>query len=266
MNSNKIKYLKINKSIMEGIEIKQCIRKEQSYKKHVHKELSIGLIEMGATVVEFGNESYRFEKNDLIIIPPLLSHRCSPDDIDQWQFIMVYIDPKYYESKMEFTKVTKIQGEAVSGFQDFITSMSDGMNSMRIEEQLIELLIQLENTSKKKTLFEYQSMDESKLLDIKEYIDYHYKEELSLHNLEEMFGINKFTLIRKFKTFFNTTPRAYKLQLKVAEAKKYLDNGVDVFEICEEMGFFDQSHFIREFKKMNGISPMEYKKIIGEKR
>jgi AraC-like DNA-binding protein len=249
MNSNKIKYLKINKSIMEGIEIKQCIRKEQSYKKHVHKELSIRLIEMGATVVEFGNESYR----------------CSPDDIDQWQFIMVYIDPKYYESKMEFTKVTKIQGEAVSGFLDFITSMSYGMNNMRMEELLIELLIQLENTSKKKTLFEYQSMDESKLLDIKEYIDYHFKEELSLHDLEKMFGINKFTLIRKFKTFFNTTPSAYKLQLKVAEAKKYLDKGVDVFEICEEMGFFDQSHFIREFKKMNGVSPMEYKKIIEEK-
>jgi YesN/AraC family two-component response regulator len=206
---------------MEGIEIKQCIRKEQSYKKHVHKELSIGLIEMGATVVEFGNESYR----------------CSPDDIDQWQFIMVYIDPKYYESKMEFTKVTKIQGETVSGFLDFITSMSYGMNNMRMEE----------------------------LLDIKEYIDYHFKEELSLHDLEKMFGINKFTLIRKFKTFFNTTPSAYKLQLKVAEAKKYLDKGVDVFEICEEMGFFDQSHFIREFKKMNGVSPMEYKKIIEEK-
>jgi hypothetical protein len=174
---------------MGDIEIKQCICKEQSYKKHVHKELSIGLIEMGTTVVEFGNESYRFEKNDLIIIPPLLSHRCSPENIDQWQFIMVYIDPKYYESKMEFTKVTKIQGEAVSGFLDFITSVSDGMNSMRIEELLIELLIQLENTSKK-------------------------------------------------KTFFNTTPSAYKLQLKVAEAKKYLDNGVDVFEICEEIGFF----------------------------
>jgi YesN/AraC family two-component response regulator len=166
---------------------------------------------------------------------------------------------------MEFTKVTKIQGEAVSGFLDFITSMSYGMNNMRMEELLIELLIQLENTSKKKTLFEYQSMDESKLLDIKEYIDYHFKEELSLHDLEKMFGINKFTLIRKFKTFFNTTPSAYKLQLKVAEAKKYLDKGVDVFEICEEMGFFDQSHFIREFKKMNGVSPMEYKKIIEEK-
>jgi len=44
MNSNKIKYLKINKSIMEGIEIKQCIRKEQSYKKHVHKELLSDLL------------------------------------------------------------------------------------------------------------------------------------------------------------------------------------------------------------------------------
>ncbi len=59
------------------------------------------------------------------------------------------------------------------------------MNNMRMEELLIELLIQLENTSKKKTLFEYQSMDESKLLDIKEYIDYHFKEELSLHDLEK---------------------------------------------------------------------------------
>ena len=75
------KTIEIYKSI-DGLEIKQCSRRQQSYKKHLHKELSIGLIERGSTVVDFGGEKFVFGKDDLIVIPPFLSHRCSPENIN----------------------------------------------------------------------------------------------------------------------------------------------------------------------------------------
>lgn len=265
MAVNKTKSIEIYKSI-EGVEIKQCEGKAQSYKKHLHKELSIGLIETGSTVVDFNRKTFELAKGDLIIIPPMLSHRCSPDDINIWQFIMIYIDPKYYEGRLNFAQVSKVQGDIVIRFRKFIDQISNEADEIRTEELLIYLLDELEHAVNKDNLFRFQLEDEAQIVLIKQYIEEHYKDEISLHDLEKTFNINKFILIRKFKTIVNTTPSAYKLQLKIAEAKKQLEAGRDVFEICEEVGFYDQAHFIREFKRMNGMSPLNYLNNISKHR
>ena len=73
-----------------------------------------------------------------------------------------------------------------------------------------------------------------------------------------MSGLNKYTIIRNFKKLYLTTPAAYHLQYRVAEAKRLLSKGADVLDICEELRFYDQAHMIREFKKMYGITPGTY--------
>lgn len=68
MKSKTIKTIEVFK-YLDGLEIKQGEGKVQSYKKHLHKELSIGLIESGSAVVDFDAKHYTLETNDLIIIP-----------------------------------------------------------------------------------------------------------------------------------------------------------------------------------------------------
>jgi AraC-like DNA-binding protein len=70
--------------------------------------------------------------------------------------------------------------------------------------------------------------------------------------------LNKFAIIRNFKKIYVSTPAAYHLQYRVAEAKRLLKEGVDVFDICAELKFYDQAHLIREFKKMYGVTPGSY--------
>ena len=93
---------------------------------------------------------------------------------------------------------------------------------------------------------------------IHEYILNHVNDVITLDKLQQITGLNKFTIIRNFKKLYVTTPAAYHLQYRVAEAKRLLSKGVDVFEICEELRFYDQAHLIREFKKMYGITPVTY--------
>jgi AraC-like DNA-binding protein len=47
---------------------------------------------------------------------------------------------------------------------------------------------------------------------------------------------------------------------RLAVAKRLLDGGKSVAEVYYECGFGDSSHFIRTFRKKNGITPYEYKK------
>jgi len=93
---------------------------------------------------------------------------------------------------------------------------------------------------------------------IHDYILNHVNDVITLDNLQQISGLNKFSIIRNFKKQYVATPAAYHLQYRVAEAKRLLSKGADVFEICEELRFYDQAHMIREFKKMYGITPGTY--------
>ncbi|MBL7914909.1 MAG: helix-turn-helix domain-containing protein [Bacteroidia bacterium] len=50
-----------------------------------------------------------------------------------------------------------------------------------------------------------------------------------------------------------------KLQEKTNKAKDLLQNGRLSTEVVYELGFFDQSHFIKYFKKMWTITPKKFK-------
>ena len=85
-----------------------------------------------------------------------------------------------------------------------------------------------------------------------------------LDGLTELFGVNKYAIIRKFKDIYHTTPGAFQLQLRVAHSKTMLAGGRSVQDVVCAMGFYDQAHFIREFKKMNGITPSSYQKLVAD--
>ena len=257
-----IKNIKFNRPLISGIEIKRCSQTEQSYKEHLHKELSIGHIEEGSTVVCFNNEDYVFTKGEGIIIPPFLSHICRPNDIKHWQFVMIYIDTSYYKGQIDNLVPRKLTNFELNIFQDFLRLISKKHVSFEfeVENALIELLITCVFTNGKMNEGRpYETIDK-----IYNYIKDNYLEEITLQRLEKIFNLNKFTIIRGFKSVYNTTPSSFLLQLKVAHSKDLLAKGMSILDVCSEVGFYDQAHFTREFKKAHGKTPSKYQKdIVG---
>lgn len=78
---------------------------------------------------------------------------------------------------------------------------------------------------------------------------------------EEVF-VSKYHFIRKFSSENGITPHKFQLQCRIRKAQKLLAAGKKVTEVAQDCGFFDQSHFDREFKKMLGISPEIYAKNV----
>ncbi len=250
------KSLKYQKTILSGVEVKRFLNTEQSYKNHLHKELSIGYIINGCSNVEFSQQKYRFSEGDGVVIPPKTSHLCCPEDINNWQVVMLYIDPAYYNNSLSFNKAAKLSPASLNLLLEFISLLESDADIDTLDSALSELLIETANSESECNT----AASRSELASVKDYIDKNYKQNICLSELNQVFKINKFTLIRQFKKTYNTTPSAYQLQLKIAEAKKMLSDGADVFDICLDIGFYDQSHFIREFKKMNGVTPASYLK------
>ena len=81
---------------------------------------------------------------------------------------------------------------------------------------------------------------------------------ITLRDLEEQTGSNSFRIIRAFQRDLGTTPHAFLIELRVTRATELLLQGEPAAEIASEVGFVDQSHLTRHFKRHVGTTPAAY--------
>ncbi len=94
------------------------------------------------------------------------------------------------------------------------------------------------------------------LHNLKDYLDMHYTEKLSLDDLSARFFINKFYLTRVFKEQFGLSVNNYIIGKRITNAKELLRfSDMSIEEIAGECGFSDANYFSRIFKKIEGITP-----------
>jgi AraC-like DNA-binding protein len=95
------------------------------------------------------------------------------------------------------------------------------------------------------------------------YIQEHYTQTIRLEKLARHLGISESRLIILFKKNTGKTPINYINQVKVNHAKDLLLNSnKTIKETAFELGFQDEFYFSRVFKKLEGISPRDFKKKI----
>ena len=141
-----------------------------------------------------------------------------------------------------------------------LASSSDYIRDMRINEKLGTLLTLLMEQS-----WHPESVTVSRkrleLSAIKDYLDEHYSDKISLDNLAECFFINKFYLSKIFRETYGTTINNYLISKRITRAKQMLRfTDMTVDEIGAAVGMADANYFSRMFRKIEGISPREYRK------
>jgi AraC-like DNA-binding protein len=104
------------------------------------------------------------------------------------------------------------------------------------------------------------SRDESKLLEIKEWIDLHFLDANSLQDLSRKFGINEFKLKHGFRAMFNDSPIRY-LQQKRLEFSLCLlrDTDKSIKAIADRVGYNHASNFTSAFTKAFGRPPQFFR-------
>ncbi len=86
----------------------------------------------------------------------------------------------------------------------------------------------------------------------------HPEMELPLETLAADIFVSKYYLIRKFKSSIGMTPHQFCIQNRIRKSQGMLDEEKTISRIAAEMGFYDQSHFDKAFRRIVGISPSEY--------
>jgi len=99
-----------------------------------------------------------------------------------------------------------------------------------------------------------------KLSPLLEYIQMNLDRELSIELLSRKAGYNEQYFIRLFREEMGVSPHQYIIGCRMKEARKLLKSQRSVSDIARMTGFSDLKCFSRTFRKIHGISPMEYRK------
>jgi len=91
-----------------------------------------------------------------------------------------------------------------------------------------------------------------------QFIQLHLAENLSLDRLSEEFYLNKYHLGQLFKRATGFTINEYVIHRRILRARELLKRKLPVQQVGEAVGFRNNSHFIRTFKKLLGVPPKQY--------
>lgn len=97
-------------------------------------------------------------------------------------------------------------------------------------------------------------------LEIKNHIDQHYSEDISLARLSETFFFSREYLNRVFHAKYGCAVYEYVQRVRMEHAARLLQNpGQTIQTVADRLGYSNANYFGKAFKKYYGLSPSEYR-------
>lgn len=251
-------------------ELKSCNTSALSYKKHAHEEYSVGLVGRGNSRCWHEGKVDAIQPHTMVFFPPDLIHACNPVKRDLWQYKMLYIHRDWVRDFMKSKGSLPFNGPMVKNIpaQGTVQRIDRLMERLKSDagplekEANIIAVFEESLTGEQKPRDRNGKKEQPKLRKIREYLHSCFLERITLDQLEQAAGLNKFYIIRLFKESFQIPPHTYQTLLRVNYAKKELCKHKPLAEIAQTAGFYDQSHFSKVFKSYTGITPDQYKKFM----
>ena len=247
----------------------RSIRSHLSQRSHLDSYLFI-LVLSGSGKVSCGGITYDLTGGDCALIDCRSPYSHQSSEQDPWELMWVHFNgctaPAYYGYFTKNVSCPVFHTEDVALFSTPILQLletaahKDKTAELQCSKLITDILTLCFTVPLKQELAS-QTGSLGKLQSVKEYIDSHYAEKLSLDELSEQFFLSKFHLSREFKRIYGITVGSYILAQRITYAKELLrfsDKSMEA--IAAACGIMDTSYFNKVFKKSEGISPSQYRK------
>ncbi|MUL10144.1 helix-turn-helix domain-containing protein [Aliivibrio fischeri] len=242
------------------------------YKKHTHREFSIGVVDSGISEYFNQNKKQMISPGSTVIVNPEEVHSCNPQKGTNWSYKMLYVEPEWI-AKLQ----SQILNDSNNTFRPFQITHTDCPFIYRGFQSLAHTLIEDESTIKvEQTALNFFSElilkdTNNPSLDViskkaincaYQYISDNFDKNISISEIAEVSGLSDFYLIHSFRKQYGITPHAYQIVMRINKAKALLKNGENIASIATDLGFTDQSHFHRNFKSVVAATPKQYKQSL----
>jgi AraC family transcriptional regulator len=155
------------------------------------------------------------------------------------------------DARMAVTRNPDVKFLMVKIFNELLTN--DRFSEVSIQMVLLQLIKMTPSQG-------FNNSIPSWVRTVREFLNNHAEETITLSTLSSISNLHPVTISKQFPRYFSCTVGEYKRKLRIEKALKLITANHSLSDVAYECGFFDQSHFIRTFKKMTGFLPQQYQK------
>ena len=234
-----------------------------SFAKHFHDTYTIGITNDGLFKSINSNKTFLSYKNSTRIINPGEVHGGISSS---WRYTNFYpsielvsniYEQIFFEKKLPIFEKHIIEDKYLYQLlHQLFISVYMKYNNMQVEIKLIDVLSYLIKEYTSTTRNHNALFHEEKIINKSiEFINDMKGLDISLDDLSKNVNLSKYHFLRVFKKHLGITPHNYIIAHKIKRAKDMIINGESLSDTSIDVGFSDQSHFTRNFKKFYGYTP-----------
>ena len=269
-----VKYWKVSQ--LFNVELLCATYTTQNFSRHIHEGYALGVIEQGALAFSYRGERVIAPAGSVNLVIPGEAHDGYAAMPAGWTYRMFYIAPEvlkqvtynlFGQERSPYFSAGVIQDRNLANQISTLHRLLEEQSSPKLEQEslFIAMLTSfVARHSDRRTDLRYLGKEDHAVKLVKDYIEDHYSENISLQDLSTTCHLSTFHLIRVFKNTIGVPPHIYLKQVRIRRAKEFLAKGLLPVFVAQEMGFVDQSHFSKQFKQITGVTPSQYSNFIQE--
>lgn len=264
VNSNELLY-RVNRAGSNEVDLDFSIERNSSYPYCV-----IHYVKNGSGQLTYRGKKYSLKKGQCFILNSFESHRYCSDTRntfelnwmefnggDSAKLVGVFLNCNLPIMNEALSEITNKYMLRIFTYLNISSKNRDILISKAIYSILMKLLAECGNIS-------YNSLPDLKINDVKKvmnHIDCNLGENLSMEQISKVINYNPQYFTKLFQRYIGVTLAKYVLDRRISKAKELLSTEeIQIDLIAEQLGFCNASHFIRKFKKAEGLTPAEFRK------
>ena len=249
--------------------------------QHFHNYMEIGFCYEGVGNIELNEEIISYKPDMFTIIPKNFPHNTESENfsLNRWEYIYidveallreVYRDNHIYADDLAVVINNRAWAVNVSDYPETAGLIHNIMEEMRCKKEfyfesvrgmLFSLLMNIARMNNKVSdKVRQRSGGVSQMTVALHHIGKHYAEDLTIGDLAAISHMSETHFRRVFQRTMNMTPSDYLNLVRVQMACEHMKKSGDSMEmVAEKSGFQSVSTFNRNFKKILGITPYQWK-------
>lgn len=229
---------------------------------------------------QFVNDSivYRLQEGDCFLIHPNQLVSYASDPITPWRYRWIAFSgsnaDKFVESAGFTPQISVFTPGANSTISNMLHEVLGAFRNRRLGSNLLSLgYLHLIMSEAKETLLQDspvpigESVVQRIVKQMIHYMSSQYAYPISIEQMCHSLGYNRAYLSRIFRKETGVTPVSYLLKLRIEKSRQLLRSRTElsIEQIAASVGMTDPLYFSRQFRKIYGKSPSEYRKSVSSK-
>lgn len=251
-----------------------------SFYWHYHPEYELTLIIRGEGKRLVGDSYEQFEKDDLVLLGPLLPHTWITEKVNKQnnlaiviQFSLEFMQPLLQYNEM--ASIKRLLQKADNGIQfldkkEYPTRLIQKMIGSNEFDQMMLLIQVLQSLSQCKANYLSSATfkplkggkSEHRINKVFQYVQKDYKQKVSLSKAASLTYLSESAFCKFFKRMSGKTFSDYVNEIRIAHScNRLIETDESIFLIAQQSGFESPTYFNRVFFRKKGITPSKFREI-----